>query len=138
MDLAGETDSEVLFAFLMARLEQPESTKGALASAVDELAGIPSLGAATFLLSDGVTLYAYRHGRPLMLLERRCGERIEAVLVASEPVTDDEPWEPISEQTLIAISRESDRVRVEIVCSAPAVSASARPLHSKGHRQGAP
>jgi glutamine amidotransferase len=144
MNLAGETDSELLFAFLMARIEsQPGSTEAALASAVDELAGIPSLGAATFLLSDGVTLYAYRHGRPLMLLERCCGERIEAVLVASEPVTEDGPWESISEQTLIAITRESDRVRVKVACSASETasrpnSASSRPLHSKRHRPGAP
>ncbi len=140
--IVGETDSEVLFAFLLAKIQsQPASPTSALVSAVEELGRIPSLGAATFLLSDGVTLYAYRHGRPLTLLERRCGDQVEAVLIASEPVTDDEPWSLIPEETLVAISREPDCVRltvVDLVSRGPshAFSASARPLpdNHKEHR----
>jgi predicted glutamine amidotransferase len=108
----GETDSEVLFAFLMAKLgSQPGGlqartrfvTEMVLARAVEDLASIDGLGSATFILSDPGALYAYRHGRPLFLLERRVDDQTDAILVASEPVTEDEPWNQIGEGTLIAI-----------------------------------
>lgn len=110
----GNTDSEVLFALLMDRLGSHPSARGSrfvtemvLTRAVEDLAGIPSLGTATFVLSDGVMLYAYRHGSPLYLLERHAQDsgRLEAILVASEPVTSDESWIPVGERTLLAIWR---------------------------------
>lgn len=110
----GETDSEVLFTFLMDRLGSHPSAHGSrfvtdmlLARAVEDLAGIPSLGTATFVLSDGAVLYAYRHGRPLYLLERDAQDsgRLDAILVASEPVTADESWIPVPERALLAIWR---------------------------------
>jgi glutamine amidotransferase len=111
--IRGETDSEVLFAFLLARLASHPSAATSrfvadmmLERAIEDLAGIPSLGAATFLLSDGVALYAYRHGRPLYLLERREAAGVEAVLVASERVTPEEPWITIDEGTLIVVWRQ--------------------------------
>jgi predicted glutamine amidotransferase len=112
--IVGETDSEVLFAFLLSRLGslpgglQARSrfiTEMVLARAVEDLASIDGLGTATFILSDAGALYAYRHGRPLFLLERRVEDQTDAILVASEPVTDDEPWTPVGEGTLIAIWR---------------------------------
>jgi predicted glutamine amidotransferase len=111
-NIHGETDSEVLFAFLLARLASHPSSASShfvagimLARAIEDLSGIPSLGAATFLLSDGVALYAYCQGRPLFLLERRepCG--LEAILVASERVTPDEPWTTIADGTLAVVWR---------------------------------
>lgn len=108
----GETDSEVLFAFLLARLASHPGTQGSrlvtdmvLARTVEELSSFPSLGSTTFLLSDGAALYAHRHGRPLFLLERRVYSRIDAILVASEQVTPDEPWTSISEGTLLTVWR---------------------------------
>ncbi len=108
----GDTDSELLFAFLMARLASHPAAPGSrlmtdmvLARAVEDLASMSSLGTATFVLSDGVTLYAYRHGRPLYLLERRSQDRLEAILVASEAITA-EAWTPIAERTLLAIWRQ--------------------------------
>jgi len=109
--LTGNTDSEVLFAFLMDRLASHRGAVGpriridmALARAVADLASMQSLGTATFVVSDGVTLYAYRHGRPLYLLERRSQDRVEAILVASEAMTT-ESWTPVAERTLLAIWR---------------------------------
>lgn len=108
----GHTDSELLFAFLMDRLASHPGAPGSrfitdmlVARAVEELARMPSLGTATFVLSDGVVLYAYRHGRPLYLLERVSQGQLGAILVASEPATTDEPWTPIAEHTLLAIWR---------------------------------
>ena len=109
----GDTDSELLFAFLMDRLSSHRGAVGSrivtdmlLARAVQDLAGMTSLGTATFVLSDGVVLYAYRHGRPLYLLERRStNDRLDAILVASEPVTSGEEWTPIAERTLLVVWR---------------------------------
>jgi len=124
--LAGETDSEVLFAFLMGKLESCANARGsepvsevALALAVNELGKIAGLGASTFLLSNGETLFAYRHDRPLSLLERRCGDRVDAILVASEPVTNEGQWQAVPERTLLSISARAEPMCSAIVGSAP-------------------
>jgi predicted glutamine amidotransferase len=131
--LRGETDSELLFAFLLSRLDADRVAHGgdggatdrALVRALSELTSRPTLGACTFLLSDGDKLYAHRSGRTLFLLERvpgdavriereshETGARVEtawsparhAVLVASERITD-EPWQPVDEGTLLRVDR---------------------------------
>jgi hypothetical protein len=76
-----------------------------IARAVEDLASIPALGAATFLLSDGAVLYAYCQGRPISLLERRTGARTDAILIASEQITPDEPWSAVAEGTLLVVWR---------------------------------
>ncbi len=129
----GETDSELLFAFLLSRLDrEPASHEGdvaaadrAIARALGELWQRPTLGTCTFLLSDGQKLYAHRSGRTLFLLQRVPGDavRVEresvetgalvetewtparhAILIASEKITD-EPWEPVDEGALLRIDR---------------------------------
>jgi predicted glutamine amidotransferase len=131
--IRGETDSELFFAFLMSRLDRQgaahegdgDAADHALLGALRELAGRPTLGACTFLLSDGQKLYAHRSGRSLFLLERVPGDavRVEresvetgalletawsparhAVLVASEKVTD-EPWQPVEDGILLRVDR---------------------------------
>jgi hypothetical protein len=76
-----------------------------LARAASDLRAIAGLGAATFLLSNGAALYAYRSGRPLFLLERRLDGRVESILVTSEPATSDESWSPIGEGELLVVWR---------------------------------
>jgi glutamine amidotransferase len=108
--VAGETDSELLFAWLLTRLDEDgvahapacERTDRALATATREARERPGLGAVTFLLSDGHTTYAHRFGRTMFLLERQAPN---AVLVASEHVTD-EPWKGVEEGALVRIERE--------------------------------
>jgi glutamine amidotransferase len=131
--IRGETDSELFFAFLLSRLDRHDAAHEgdtgaadrALVGALRELVGRPTLGACTFLLSDGQKLYAYRSGRSLFLLERvpcdavrveresiETGALVEtawsparhAVLVASEKVTD-EPWQPVEEGKLLRVDR---------------------------------
>lgn len=131
--LSGETDSELLFAFLLSRLDAARigsygdgpATDRVLAGALGELLGHPTLGSCTFLLSNGRTLYAHRSGRSLFLLRRRPGDAVrveresaetgavvetawsparQAVLIASEKITD-EPWEGISEGSLMRVDR---------------------------------
>lgn len=131
-EVVGETDSELLFAFLLTRLDAADladapagdATDAALASAMEHLLDRP-IGACNFLLSDGDTLYAHRSGRTLFLLERAPGDRVvahrrseetgatlatpwsprrRAVLIASEELTD-EPWRALGERSLVRVDR---------------------------------
>jgi len=131
-EIEGETDSELLFAWMLTRLDEAgvatspagddtDRALGAIARAGRER---PSFGAFNFLLSDGATTYAHRFGRSMFLLERhpedtmvvsrtsRDGTVLEtpwsparsAVFVASERITD-EPWQTIEDGTLLRIER---------------------------------
>ena len=130
--ILGQTDSELLFAFLMTRLDEagvadvdPESqTDQAVRAAVRELRARTHVGAFNFLLANRSCTYAHRFGRSLFLLERGPGDAVRsqrtsrdgvvvetpwsqrrtAVLVASERLTD-EPWEEIAEGMLVRLDR---------------------------------
>jgi glutamine amidotransferase len=131
-EVSGDTDSELLFAWLLTRLEEagagdaaasPETDK-AIAAATRAARDRAGFGAFSFLLSDGSTTYAHRFGRSMFLLERgpqdavvrsrtsRDGTTYEtpwssgrtAVFVASQHVTD-EPWTTVEEGTLLRIER---------------------------------
>ena len=108
----GKTHSEMLLGFFTDRLAARCGALGSqiitdmvLARAVGELASLSSLSPATFVLSDGHVLYAYRQARPLYFLERRVREAVDALLFASEPITTGEDWKPVEEGTLIAAWR---------------------------------
>jgi glutamine amidotransferase len=131
-EVRGETDSELLFAWLLTRLDDAGAahtaaspdTDRALGAAVGAARGRPGFGAFNFLLSDGGTLYAHRFGRTMHLLERgphdavrtrrtsRDGTVVETpwsqrrtgVFVASEKMTD-EPWQLVDEGMLLRIDR---------------------------------
>jgi predicted glutamine amidotransferase len=136
-EISGETDSEVLFAYLLSRLdraglthlEDEASRREAthlVASAASELR-CKDIGAFNFLLSDGRTCFAHRYKRTLFVLERgpedevrsrrqvteattlvtRWTSRRRAVFVASERITD-EPWREVEEGSLLRIDREPD------------------------------
>lgn len=88
--IAGETDSERLFAYLLSCVDA-----GSLARGAASLAG---LGTASFLFSDGTHLYAHRLGRALYTLHRP-----GVALVASEPLTD-EPWLELPDGALVEVT----------------------------------
>jgi len=131
-EVHGETDSELLFAYLLTLLDaagvtdQPAgpATDDAIAAALP-LLHTPGLGACNFLLADGDTCYAHRLGRTLFLLERTPSDAVRvhressetgavldtpwsqgrrAVLIASENLTE-EPWQSIDERTLLRVDR---------------------------------
>lgn len=132
-EVSGETDSEILFAWLLTRLDEAGVTAtpacgvtdAALGGAVRAARGLTEPGALNFLLSDGMTTYAHRFGRTMYLLDRgpqdevrtrrssRDGTVLEtpwsphrsAVFIASERMTD-EPWQQVEEGTLVRIDRE--------------------------------
>ena len=108
---SGKTNSEMLFAFLMGTVGSCAFgsriiTNMMLARAVGALADMSSLG--SFVLSDGVALYAYRHGCPLYLLKRHSKGRLDAILVASEPVTTNEAWMPVADRSLFTVSQSPE------------------------------
>lgn len=106
----GDTDSERLFAFLTSHMEAAGDTQAGLAVAVRALRRLPAGASATFLLSDGARLFAYRQGRSLYALARDRGTRSASVAIASEPLTD-EHWLEVPEGTLV-VAEAAARPRV--------------------------
>lgn len=119
--IQGETDSERLFAYLLTRIDEVHGSADcscgridqALRKATRELQLAPHFGEASFLLSDGKTLYAHQLRAPLYLLERptlgKFGEdtRDPGIAVASEPTTDD-VWKPLQNGDLVRVVRASE------------------------------
>lgn len=127
-EIEGDTDSEILFAHYLTRLDEAGLTKldgeasRAAATHIIEDASKKlrdlNVGAFNFILSDGSTSFAHRFGRTLFMLERKphnpnesgvtlkdWRSRRHAVLVASERLTD-EPWREVPEGTLLRIDRD--------------------------------
>lgn len=134
-EVEGDTDSEILFAHLLTRLDEagltklPDEHARAAATVVVEEAARElreqNVGAFNFLLSDGATTFAHRFGRSLFILERAPSDRVRetrdvtesttlvtkwtqrrhAVLIASERLTD-EPWRELPEGTLLRVDRD--------------------------------
>lgn len=112
-EVRGSTDSELLFAFLLTRLDSAgindaspwSATDLVIAGAVDELARRSCFGSYNnFVLCDGATLYAHCRGRSMFLLELGDVGRGTIALVASEAITD-EPWQPMKEGSLVRCRR---------------------------------
>jgi len=134
-EIEGETDSEVLFAHLLTRLDEAGLTTLGSADARDAATTVietatkklrdANVGAFNFLLSEGTTVFAHRFGRSLFILERsprdqvRDSQRIDlgativtkwtqrrhAILIASERITD-ESWTEVPEGALLRVDRE--------------------------------
>lgn len=132
LSVQGQTDSELLFAYLLTRLDEagvtdaPASaaTDAAVKKAAHNARSRKDFGAINFILSDGNALYAHRFGRTMCLLERgpddevrpsrrsRDGtvletpwsQRRRAILIASEQLTD-EPWQAVDDGMLLRLDR---------------------------------
>ena len=127
---AGDTDSERFFNMLMTGFDR-DDVVGSLRRAVEAVCERCGFSALNFLFCDGRRLYAYRFGiyrlywlvRNLDLdadtrthyhlhLERPSGEHL--ALVASEQLTDDEPWEEFAQdELLICDPDDPDHPRIE-------------------------
>jgi glutamine amidotransferase len=130
--IVGQTDSELLFAWLLTRLDEAGITDGGASTQMDRVIGTATreareregFGAFNFLLSDGETTYAHRFGRSMFLLERGPHDKVRsrrtsqdgtvvetpwsqrrsAVFVASERITD-EPWQLVEDGMLLRVDR---------------------------------
>jgi glutamine amidotransferase len=96
--LQGTTDSEVLFALALDRLDQGASPADALRSVVDIANGRLNL-----VLTDGVVVVATACGNSLFVRSGR------GVVVASEPFDDEPGWEPVPDRSLVEATAESVR-----------------------------
>ena len=133
-EIAGDTDSELFFAYVLTRLDEhgltrlhDEPSRRRVTAVVHELTAelrAARIGAFNFILSDGKTTFAHRFGRSLFVLDRGPGDpvreqrevspgatimtrwtpRRHAILIASERITD-EPWREVPDGTLLRIER---------------------------------
>jgi glutamine amidotransferase len=91
----GTSDSEVLFAMVLDRLDAGATAPDAVADAaqaVEKEAG----GTLTMLLTDGHNVAGLTAGDPLYALR---GEHL--VVLASEPFDDDPSWEAVPDRTVL-------------------------------------
>ena len=100
-EIAGDTDSERLFAFVLTFVDAVGDVGRGVAAAVRALGSLGDVGTASFLMSCGSRLYAHRLGRSLYTLARG-----DAAMIASEPLTD-EPWQEVAERALIVLDTET-------------------------------
>jgi len=123
-EIEGETDSELMFAFLLTRLDEAgvtdeppgERADEAIAAAVRECqkrAGTtdPSsnaFGTFNFLLASTGVVYAHRFGRTLFLLERGPHDAVRPRREAQSGVTIETPWKPRRRAIFIASEGMTD------------------------------
>lgn len=144
---AGDTDSERFFNMLMTGFEAGDVI-GSLRRAVERTCDTCRFSALNFLFCDGRRLYAYRFGvyrlfwrmRAVsvdadtethlhMHLERPHGEHV--ALVASERLTDEEPWNEFGQDELLVCDPvDADHPRVERLLGERAGSVEFVPLDS--------
>jgi glutamine amidotransferase len=107
---AGDTDSERLFRLVMHHLDANDPTNGLRYAVRATIERFP-FSSLSFLFSDGEKLYAYRLGHcDLHWLARPDGQ----LLVASEPVTEDERWHAVKQDVLLVLDpREPDQPHAE-------------------------
>ena len=112
-EIAGDTDSERLFAYIATAIDEAGNVDKGIRNAVVRLHTLHrenSIGAINFLLSCGARLYAHRLGRSLHVLKRggdQDAQRAAAVVFASERLTD-EAWQEIAEGALLKVERGSN------------------------------
>ncbi len=95
----GTSDSQVLFALLLDRLQDGMGPAQALAWCVDKCLEL-SRGAFNFLLMNGESVYGTACGDSLFVLED--GRRIPGgVVVASEPFDDDPGWKRVPDSSAV-------------------------------------
>lgn len=99
--LESDTDSEVLFALVLDRIDDGETPVDALASVMHHVTGL-TRGKINLLLTDGDTLYATRWGNSLFT---------RAHVVASEPLDDLDDWREVPDRSIVSI--DADRTHVE-------------------------
>ncbi|MDQ1372757.1 MAG: gamma-glutamyl hercynylcysteine S-oxide hydrolase [Actinomycetota bacterium] len=93
--IVGTSDSEVLFALFLDRLDKGMAPAEALASVVDAVDAEEG-GSVTMIATDGHRLAAVTAGDSLAVLSTE-----GAVVVASEPYDDDSRWNPVPDASLV-------------------------------------
>jgi predicted glutamine amidotransferase len=144
---AGDTDSERFFNMLMTGFDAGDVI-GSLGRAVERTIDTCRFSALNFLFCDGERMYAYRFGvyrlfwrvralnvdtdtetRLHVHLERPHGEHV--VLVASEKLTEDDPWTEFGQDELLVCDPDDpDHPRVQRLLGERAEGVEFEPLDS--------
>jgi glutamine amidotransferase len=117
--LRGDTDSELLFAYFLTKLDaaaatfihgeaaQLEKATRVIESTAAELRA-RNAGAFNFLLSDGSALFVHRFGRSLFLLERGPGDPERTHRDIDSSASLETPWTRRRQAVLVASERLTD------------------------------
>jgi len=117
--IRGDTDSEVLFAYLLSQLDaggvtlttgNPAAREQATAL-LDRVAAdlrAKQAGAFNFLLSDGEALFVHRFGRSLFVLERHPGDPVRETRDIDSSASLETPWTRRRHAALVASERLTD------------------------------
>lgn len=116
-------DSEVYFRFIMQSIEEEGDILEGIKKAVNVVEKEANDGGANFLLSNGKDLYGFRCGNTLhylvrdpnevfravseetrQLIEAKALAKEKAVIIASERITESEPWKPLENSELIVVN----------------------------------
>jgi glutamine amidotransferase len=95
---AGQTDSEAFFNFLMHDFDDGQ-VRRCLHNAVRRLIERSPFSGINFLFSDGEKLYAYKLG----IFELHWASRGNALVVASEKLTDSDTWHSVQDDVLLTL-----------------------------------
>ncbi len=106
--MEGATDSELLFALVLDRLDAGASPADALVSVV-ELVDEQTRARLNFLLTDGDRIAATACRNSLFVLDDRT--RTGAVVIASEPYDDDTSWEVVKDGSVVEFGDDKLEVR---------------------------
>ena len=101
-ELQGVTDSEVLFALVLDRIDAGASARDAVDAVVREVLDVAPESRLNLCLSDGTTVVATACGDSLFTLTDRGHD---AVVVASEPYDDEPGWTAVPEGSLVVATR---------------------------------
>ena len=107
--LAGVTDSELLFALVLDRLDAGASPVDALVAVIALVEAEQAEARLNFLLTDGERIAATACRNSLFVLDDR--ERTGAVVVASEPYDDDASWEAVPDRSVVVFDDDKLVVR---------------------------
>jgi gamma-glutamyl hercynylcysteine S-oxide hydrolase len=103
--IEGTTDSEVLFALVLDRLDAGASPPEALAQVIAAVREVAE-ARLNLLLCDGTSIAATTYGNSLFTL-RDSGLATGGVLVASEPLDDHPGWAPVPDGSVVHVTRDS-------------------------------
>ena len=110
--VASPTDSELLFALVLDRLDAgtpPADALVAVVKLVDEVVDEPSRARLNFLLTDGERVVATACRNSLFVFDDR--HQTGAVVVASEPYDDDAGWEVVKDGSVVELGDDKLEVR---------------------------
>ena len=108
-EIAGGTDSELLFALVLDRLDAGASPADALVSVVSLVEEEQPDARLNLLLTDGERIAATACRNSLFVLDDR--EGTAAVVIASEPYDDRDVWEAVADRSVVELDDDKLVVR---------------------------